>query len=35
MADTLHELLDPSNPSEELPYLKNKDIGFANYGERV
>ena len=35
MADTLHELLDPSNPREELPYLRDKDIGFANYGDIV
>ena len=35
MADTLHELLDASNLREDLSCLKNKDIGFANYGDIV
>jgi voltage-gated potassium channel len=35
MADTLHELLDADNPREELPYLKVKDVGYANYGDTI
>jgi len=33
MADILHDQLDADNPRRELSFLKNKDIGFDNYGD--